>query len=322
MVERSWFTACSGASRTDLSPRSPRRPPGGSDLALHRLPENSPVEAVTLEAPSRALARVDMVTLNTPVPAKPVSRGGSCGGRLPGAAVTGSGRVLVEFQSDSASSSLPGTSGERLVSPGPCVTAGLQRIPAESLGSDVKVRAFSGLCVGVAERLPDTAPELHVLSSPRRTVPSTQARGVERTWTCEGLNGDRAPLKIDPTTADATAIHRLAASRPRRATATFATGGRFGHRRRSVGRPAPRSMTRAERAIRNGPEPGHLIEEARSERTEAGASARTASERDRSAGEDRGDPRGSPCRMAESELGRRPEDAVRAARREVSTGTN
>jgi hypothetical protein len=191
MVERSWFTACSGASRTDLSPRSPRRPPGGSDLALQRLPENSPVEAVTLEAPSRALVRVDMVTLNTPVPAKPVSRGGSCGGRLPGAAVTGSGRVPVEFQSDSASSSLPGTSGERLVSPGPCVTAGLQRIPAESLGSDVKVRAFSGLCVGVAERLPDTAPELHVLSSPRRTVPSTQARGVERTWTCEGLKGDR-----------------------------------------------------------------------------------------------------------------------------------
>ena len=91
--------------------------------------------------------------------------------------------------------------------------------------------------------------------------------------------------------------------------------------RRSAGRPAPRSMTRAERAIGTAPNPGTSgggalgvnggRRSARDGERTTGAPARTAEVCE-----------GALCRTAEGELGRRAEDAVRAARREVSTGTN
>jgi hypothetical protein len=63
------------------------------------------------------------------------------------------------------------------------------------------------------------------------------------------------------------------------------------------------------------------MEEARSERTETEESS--GGEVDRNAGEVRDDPRREPrAGWPKGELDQRPEDAVRAARREVSTGTN
>ena len=151
-------------------------------------------------------------------------------------------------------------------------------------------------------------------SEPRslRIEPDGERLGTE--W---GLG----PLTIEQTTEDMTAIHRLAASRLRRATATSPPAAGPGTGRRSAGR--RRTVREASRTSdQDGPEPGHLMTEARSERTEAGgalrrrangtgAPARTAEVRE-----------GALCRMAEGEFGRRPEEAVRAARREVSTGTN
>jgi hypothetical protein len=104
----SWRSRKSGsaARRAGLSLRkAPGSPPGGSDLPLHRLPENSPVEAVTLGALSRALVQVVMFTLSTPVPAKLASRGGhGCPARLRGRGFrTGSDRVPVGFRAVSHS---------------------------------------------------------------------------------------------------------------------------------------------------------------------------------------------------------------------------
>src|SRR5215207_9624051 len=93
-------------------------------------------------------------------------------------------------------------------------------------------------------------------------------------------------------------------------------------KRRSAGRPASRSVTRARRAIRTAPNSGT------SRRGALGANGRpeerSDGERDgtEDARNDRGVREGARGRMTEGELGRRPEDAVRAARREVSTGTN
>jgi hypothetical protein len=90
----------------------------------------------------------------------------------------------------------------------------------------------------------------------------------------------------------------------------------------SAARPAPRSVTRAGRAIRTAPNSGT------SRRGALGANGRpeerSDGERDgtEDAGNDRGVREGALSRMTEGELGRRPEGAVRAARREVSTGTN
>jgi hypothetical protein len=97
-------------------------------------------------------------------------------------------------------------------------------------------------------------------------------------------NGERlgtewglGPFTIKQTTEDVTAIHRWAASRlqgrrrPRHRPLARAPERRF------AGRPARRSMTRAERAVRNGPEPGHLTRRrARSERKAGGAFIRRA----------------------------------------------
>lgn len=157
---------------------------------------------------------------------------------------------------------------------------------------------------------------------PGRTVPiPLQARGVEPTWSREGLNGDR---------------HNSRSNRQqqmrRRSTAWPRAG--FRGRRLPRHRPPARAPSgdprqgrrhgpwRRPTSDQDGPEPGHLIEEARSEqpggRCERSDGERTGPE----CREGRGEPRGSLSRMAEGELGRRPEDVLRAARREVSTGTN
>ncbi len=103
----------------------------------------------------------------------------------------------------------------------------------------------------------------------------------------------------------------------------LATGSRLGHRAAIRGRAGATVHDASGTSDQDGPEPGHLTTKARSERTEAGASARTASERDRSADEKRGDPRGSPVPEWPKGSSAGPsKDAVRAARREVSTGTN
>jgi hypothetical protein len=69
-----------------------------------------------------------------------------------------------------------------------------------------------------------------------------------------------------------------------RATAVSPQAAGLDTDRRPAARPAPRSVTRAGRAIRTGPEPGHLTVEACSERMGGRRSAQTASEWNRSAG--------------------------------------
>jgi hypothetical protein len=113
----------------------------------------------------------------------------------------------------------------------------------------------------------------------------SQAQPRESAWRKRRV----PPFSIDPTTADVTVIHRLAASRLRGRRLPRHRAAGWTPERRSAARPVPRSMTPAGRAIGTAPNPG-TSEEARSEDTEAGARARTASERDRSAGKDRGDP--------------------------------
>jgi hypothetical protein len=111
-----------------------------------------------------------------------------------------------------------------------------------------------------------------------------------------GTEWGLGPLTIEQTTEDVTTIHRLAASRLR--------GQRLSRHRRPARapsgdprRPAPRSKDAAEGAINTAPNPGTSRRGAlggRGSRT----SARTASERDRSAGKDRGVREGALCRMA------------------------
>jgi len=85
-----------------------------------------------------------------------------------------------------------------------------------------------------------------------------------------GAEWGPGPFTIEQTTEDVHVDPPLGREQAPRATATRATGSRLGHRAATRRRLAPRSVTRAERAIRTAPEPGHLKEEARSEQTEAG----------------------------------------------------
>jgi hypothetical protein len=186
-----------------------------------------------------------------------------------------------------------------------------RRSSASQSGAHSAAQSVAHSSLALAPRGTDLSPrspppplELHVLSSPRRPVPSPlQARGVERTWSREGLNGDRhhsRSTRQQQTRRRSTAWPRAGLQgrrlrrhrRPARAT-----------KRRSAGRPAPRSMTRAERAIRNGPRTRAPHEEARSEqpggRRALGPRANGTGAPERV----RGDPRRkAPCRMAESGL--------------------
>jgi hypothetical protein len=142
--------------------------------------------------------------------------------------------------------------------------------------------------------VPVLPPELHVFSAPRRTVPiPLQAWGVEQKWSREGLNGDRHHPRSSrqQQTCRRSIAWPRAGLRGRMAVSPPATGSDT--ERRSATRPAPRSVTQAERAIRTAPNPGT------SGGVALGASggrrsARTASEWGRSAGGVRGGPRGSP----------------------------
>jgi hypothetical protein len=138
-----------------------------------------------------------------------------------------------------------------------------------------------------------------------------------------GTEWGLGPFTIEQTTEDVTAIHRLAASRlrGRRDTSPPATG------------PGNRAEIRArDRRDRHGREPDERSgrprtraphEEARSERTGGRRSARDGGRtRPKRRRRTRQSARGALGRMAEGEPDRRPEGAVRAARREVSTGTN
>jgi hypothetical protein len=99
---------------------------------------------------------------------------------------------------------------------------------------------------------------------------------------------------IEQTTEDGDSDPPLGREQAPRATATSPPAAGLGTERRSVGRPAPRSVTRAERAIRTAPKgtswggaPG----------VNGSQGARSNGERDgtRSAGRTRGGPRESPA---------------------------
>jgi hypothetical protein len=220
----SWRSRKSGsaARRAGLSLRkAPGSPPGGSDLPLHRLPENSPVEAVTLGALSRALVQVVMFTLSTPVPAKLASRGGDgCPARLHGRGFrTGSDRVPVGLRAVSHSQDpiiirrfrSPARAERGRILSDRYVTSSRQRIPAGFPGSDVKVRAVGCLCAGVDEqpRLGGTVPprfrheggtrrggnaESHHSASSRQQQTCRRSTA----WPRAGLRGRRLPRHGPP----------------------------------------------------------------------------------------------------------------------------
>ena len=146
--------------------------------------------------------------------------------------------------------------------------------------------------VPVPTRSPALA-RLRVLSTrlgdcPRPTPGTRRGANVES----GGTEWGPAALNIEQTTADV-GDPPLGRSRLRGRRLSRHGQPDSDTERSSAGRPAPRSVTRAGRAIRTAPNPGT------SRGGALGASggrrtARTASERDRSAGEVRGDPRGSP----------------------------
>ncbi len=180
-------------------------------------------------------------------------------------------------------------------------------------GSDALRR---GPCLHSVPRSPARTLRLLCARSGLSPSPSGTRRGAN--VEPGGTEWGPAPPKIDPTTEDVQAIHRLPASGPPRATATSPPATSRDTERRSAPRPATRSMDASRTSDQNGPEPGHLMAEARSERTGAGDSARTANgtgalARSAVIGE------GSLSRMAGGECDRPSEDAMRAARREVRT---
>jgi hypothetical protein len=119
---------------------------------------------------------------------------------------------------------------------------------------------------------------------PRMIEPNGERLGTE--W---GLR----PFTIEQTTEDVTAIHRLAASRPPRATGVSPPAAGSDTERAIRVKAGAMVHAPAGRTIRTASCLGTSSRRrARSER-QAGASARTASERDRSASEDCGEPRGS-----------------------------
>jgi hypothetical protein len=158
---------------------------------------------------------------------------------------------------------------------------------------------------------------LHVFTTPRRDgPPPTPGTSAERMRRERGVPS----LSIEQTTADVQAIHRLVASRPPKATATSPPATGSGTERRSATRPAPGHVREPEeRSGRLRTRAPH--EEARSERMEAGGALGRRPDGTEAPAGTRGDPRGSPV-PARRRARPATEDAMRAARREVSTGTN
>jgi hypothetical protein len=117
------------------------------------------------------------------------------------------------------------------------------------------------------------------------------------------------PFTIEQTTEDVTAIHRLAASRLR-GRRLSRTGRRLGHRAEIRGKAGATVRDASRTSDQDGPEPGHLTREARSEKPEAAE--------ERSDGERTGPKRWRGPRITakgallpdgRGELGRRPEGA-------------
>jgi hypothetical protein len=224
-----------------------------------------------------------MDTHNTPVPVKPSASGAGsrpaprCGRKSP----PGSRTVPIGFRVSACRSptllgrlrSAAGAGrGDTLLEP--YATSGPERVPTKFRRSDVKVRAVERLCAGVVERPPDPAYPMRPAPRPEGGPAGTTLRvGLQtpRFHHAAAGRSQRAPgtcvvptrrrrgvpsLSIEPTTADVQSIHRLAASRPPRATATSPPAAGSGTERRSATRPAPRFVTRAERAISTAPTPG------------------------------------------------------------------
>jgi hypothetical protein len=137
----------------------------------------------------------------------------------------------------------------------------------------------------------------------------------------KGTEWGLRPLTIEQTTEDVTAIHRLAASR-HRGRRLLATGRGLGTRAKIRGKAGATVRDASRTSDQDGPEPGHLTTEARSEDTEAGGALGRRANGTGAPARDCGSPR------TELESGSRrrawptAEDAVRAVRKEVSTGTN
>jgi ribosomal protein S18 acetylase RimI-like enzyme len=103
----------------------------------------------------------------------------------------------------------------------------------------------------------------------------------------------------------------------------LAGGGRLGQTSGDPRRhPAQRSKTRAGRSEADGPEPGHLIAEARSEETEAGRALGRRRTEPPAPGESAEVREGAPALGCQRRTRPPAEDACAAARKEVSTGTN
>jgi hypothetical protein len=93
--------------------------------------------------------------------------------------------------------------------------------------------------------------------------PGTRGNPMGCDW---GLIGDSEPSGSTAKTEEVSAIHWFAASGPK-GDGKFATGGRLGLTSEDPRRYWRDSPRRGRTSEADGPEPGHLIEEARSEET-------------------------------------------------------
>src|SRR6266511_3233278 len=97
-----------------------------------------------------------------------------------------------------------------------------------------------------------------------------------------GLIGDSDPSGSTPRTEEVSAIHWFAASRSPKGDGSLATGDRLELPSGGSAAPRPTISGREPDERADGPEPGHLIEEARSEETEGRRALRRRAGRDRS----------------------------------------
>jgi len=234
------------------------------DLYSPRAPRIPPLQGVTLLNPSRAFVWVmDAIRNRTAKRARRGGRSVAPPDPLPRGlrrkSRTGSGRVPTEFPPPRA---------------GPRQESEFRGAGPASPGTGRNSRGLNGDWIGTA-------------------IPHDRAE-----WERLGTEWGLGPLTIEQTTEDVTAIHRW----PRagsEANDRLATGRRLGNRAEIRGKAGATVHNASRTSDQDGPEPGHLTREARSEQPGGRWSAQTASEWDRSAGKDRGGPPGSSCRIAE-----------------------
>jgi hypothetical protein len=277
----------------------------GLRLAPSRLPQNSPTWADTLGALSRALVRVDMITLSTPSGSGPNWE--LTGITLPGVAVTGSGLVPIEFRSGSCRPASQASDRPRIGSAR--ATRGGSAPSAEPCGPYLHP----------VPRPPGRTPRLLCVPGDCPSSPPGTTRGAN--VEPGGTEWGPAPPKIEQTTAERAGDPPLGREQASEGDGSLATGYQLGHRAEIRGRAGATVHGASRTSDQDGPEPGHLRRRrARSSRRPVRALERRASTTK------------APARSAEvreevragrrGELGRPSEDAMRGARREVSTGTN